>query len=157
MKKIIIGMITLIVSLYSIAGWTQQDNYHDVNGNVVGFNPPHGKLLILNYWASWCPPCRIEIPELNAFYEKTRNSGIIVWGINYDSSSEEETRDVVKQFGIKYPVLTEDPGRRYGINGVKALPVTYIINADGQILKKLYGMQTSRSLEKAIMDSGYRG
>lgn len=114
-----------------------------------------GKILLVNYWAEWCAPCREEIPELNAFYEKHK-ADVLVLGINFDQLPAEQVRQQAGKFGIGFPLLAAAPEGRWGQPMPQVLPSTLIIDASGQWQRTLVGPQSAESLADAIESLGGR-
>jgi cytochrome c biogenesis protein CcmG, thiol:disulfide interchange protein DsbE len=107
-----------------------------------------GKPALVNFWASWCEPCKEEAPELKRFDSEIGDRATLVgvdWGDAADSA-----REFIARSGWKYPIL-RDPsqkvGTAYGLNG---LPTTFVLDADGNIVRTLQGPQTTSSLQEAL-------
>ena len=111
----------------------------DLNGNVVSTAQWQGKVVILNFWATWCPPCREEIPILVDLAKKYKDDLLIV-GVSVDEGSPDEVREFAKAFHMNYPVVmwSHELVSEYG--GVPALPTTFLINKDGRIVQKHEGL-----------------
>jgi len=112
-----------------------------------------GKWVFINYWATWCKPCRQEIPQLNAFYAAHKNKNILVVGVNYDHLAPEPLSKAISTMGIQFPVLQKDPAAQIGLEEPPALPVTYVIAPTGEIFTSLYGPQTKQDLEAVLLDA----
>ncbi|WP_428820776.1 TlpA family protein disulfide reductase [Microbulbifer sp. MCCC 1A16149] len=108
-----------------------------------------GKILLVNYWAEWCAPCREEIPELNAFYRE-HSEQVLVLGINFDQLPAEQVRQQADKFGIQFPLLAAAPQGRWGQPMPQVLPSTLIIGRDGEWRRTLVGPQTVESIAEAI-------
>ena len=108
-----------------------------------------GKVLLVNYWAEWCAPCREEIPELNDFYLEHREQ-VLVLGINFDQPPADEVQRQADKFGIAFPLLAAAPEGRWGQAVPQVLPSTFIIDRNGQWQRTLVGPQTAASLQEAI-------
>ena len=108
-----------------------------------------GKILLVNYWAEWCAPCREEIPELNRFYREHRDQ-VLVLGINFDQLPAEQVRRQADKFGIAFPLLAAAPQGRWGQPMPQVLPSTLIIDANGQWRRTLVGPQSAESLSEAV-------
>ncbi|GAB2527301.1 TlpA family protein disulfide reductase [Microbulbifer agarilyticus] len=108
-----------------------------------------GKVLLVNYWAEWCAPCREEIPELNTFYREHQDQ-VLVLGINFDQPPKEEIQRQADKFGIAFPLLAEAPEGRWGQAVPQVLPSTFIIDRHGQWQRTLIGPQTAESLMEAL-------
>ena len=111
----------------------------DLDGSVVSTAQWQGKVVILNFWATWCPPCREEIPILIELAKKYKDSLLIV-GVSVDDGSPEEVREFAKAFHMNYPVVmwSHELVSEYG--GVPALPTTFLINKDTRIVQKHEGL-----------------
>ena len=107
-----------------------------------------GKTILLNFFATWCPPCKAEIPDIISLQEKNKDS-LIVIGVSLDDSV-----DVVKPFdqnmGINYPVIMGSREMVESYGGVSAIPTTFIINSKGEITKKIVGLRNYSQFENEI-------
>ncbi len=113
-------------------------NENGVNQDLSQFK---GKIIVLNFWATWCPPCREEIPELAELYAEYKNKNVVVLGIAVDTLLA--VREFKKAMPISYPVLvSEDEGSILNTqlgNNQEVLPYTVIINANGKVLASHFG------------------
>jgi thiol-disulfide isomerase/thioredoxin len=111
----------------------------DLDGNAVSTAQWPGKVVILNFWATWCPPCREEIPILIELAKKYKDSLLIV-GVSVDDGSPDDVREFAKAFHMNYPVVmwSHELVSEYG--GVPALPTTFLINKDARIVQKHQGL-----------------
>src|ERR1700721_1313981 len=111
----------------------------DLDGNVVSTAQWQGEVVILNFWATWCPPCREEIPILTGLAKKYKDNLLVV-GVSVDDGSTDDVRDFAKVFHMNYPVVmwSRELISEYG--GVPALPTTFLINKDARIVQKHEGL-----------------
>ena len=119
---------------------------------AVAFEAYRGKPMIVNFWARWCGPCRVEIPELARVHDKYRTKGLVVLGIGLEDKAE-SVRDFMKAYDMDYPVLlAKDKGiallQALG-NGKAGLPYTVVINRKGEIVASKLGAMTRTDLEAA--------
>ena len=110
-----------------------------LTGEPINSTDYRGKTLVLNFWASWCPPCRAEVPELQALsVERQADDDLVILGINFlAEDTVEAAASFVDEFQLTFPIVTDTPdgdvARRYGVRG---LPATFFIDRDG-ILRKI--------------------
>lgn len=145
MKKI------LILLLFLLSACSQPEGY-DSQGHAIQFKNYQGRWLIVNYWASWCSPCLTEMPGLNAFYNSHRST-IMVLGVNFDGINDEELNQIAEQRKINYPLLSELNNPELKNQDFSVLPVSFIFNPQGKLVKILRGPQTEKNLLTVINQS----
>ena len=118
------------------------------NGTSIDIKSPK-KMLIINYWATWCSPCRKEIPELNEL-DHQLSDRLDVIGVNFDGVVGEQLLQDMQKLGIEFENLYADPRSIWSLEPVTVLPETLIINSQGQLIHRLVGSQTKSSLEALI-------
>lgn len=119
-------------------------------GNEVNLRQLEGqKVVVVNFWATWCGPCRNEIPDFNDVYSRYRDRGVEFLGISVDESPGTVVPDFIKKIPIAYPVLLGSPELTYRY-GVRGLPTTYIIDRSGRIAKRIVGMTFASTLENEL-------
>jgi thiol-disulfide isomerase/thioredoxin len=109
-----------------------------------------GKLLLIDFWATWCPPCVLEIPEIDAFWREHRERGVDVLAIAVESERAEALQAWVSQNGVAYPVAlgSEELARRYGAT---AFPFHVLVSADGRVLERLLPGYHDRDALRALV------
>ena len=117
-----------------IGGNAPDFSLSDIQGNSVRLSDFSGKVVLVEFWATWCGPCLDAVPEMNALYEKYRSRGFIVLGISVDKGKDMQARlaSFAKEHAITYPIL-HDIGDVNGRYGVYSIPSTFIINREGNI------------------------
>lgn len=118
----------------------------DQNGQKVASERIKGHWLVVNYWAEWCGPCRIEVPEFNALSEQLKDKKVTVLGVNFDNLQGDELKNAANALGIKFTVLAQDPAEQYSLPPSEALPVTYIIDDKGKMREQLLGEQSAATV-----------
>jgi thiol-disulfide isomerase/thioredoxin len=118
----------------------------DLDGRELSLTSLRGKVVIINFWATWCGPCRAEIPDLVALQEKYRDR-LQVIGISEDESPPEAVRRFVAQFHINYPVVMMTPEIAKLFPGIGALPTSFIVDRESRIVQKHVGMLQAATTE----------
>jgi len=121
-----------------------------LNGGNLKLSDLRGKAVLLNFWATWCGPCKIETPWLVEMQSQYGNQGLQVVGVAMDDSGKDEISKFAKDMGVNYPVLLgkEAVGEEYG--GVPALPESFFIGRDGKIVDRIIGLKGKAEIEDAI-------
>jgi peroxiredoxin len=121
-----------------------------LDGKPIKLSAYRGKAVLLNFWATWCAPCKVEMPWFVDFYKQYQAQGLEVVGVALDDSSHDEIANFVKDMNINYTILqgTEDVGDAYG--GVDVFPTTFFIDRNGKIVNVVYGLKDHSSLEDDI-------
>ncbi|KQB54952.1 peroxiredoxin [Pseudomonas endophytica] len=107
---------------------------------------------VVNYWAEWCGPCRVEIPELNALETQLQAQSVELFGVNYDGLQGKELSDASNAMGITFTVLAQDPADIFDLPRSEALPVTYIIDDNGKVRAQMLGEQTAEGILAKLKD-----
>jgi len=122
----------------------------DINGKPFHFASVKGKVVILDFWATWCPPCRAEIPHFNELSDQYKKQGLEVIGISLDQGGPQAVKNFTKTTRIDYPILmgNSDITNKYG--GVRGIPTTFIIDRKGKIVEKFVGYRDKETFEVVI-------
>jgi thiol-disulfide isomerase/thioredoxin len=121
----------------------------DINGKPVSLSDFVGKWVIVNYWATWCPPCLEEIPELVALHEENSDK-LVVLGVAYEEVDNDYLKEFVESHFMSYPVVRMDPVPVTRLGPVMGLPTTYIISPQGERMARQEGPVTQEAIEKYI-------
>ena len=123
----------------------------DMNGADVRLDAHKGKVILLNYWATWCGPCKVEIPDLVALQDKYKDQGFVVLGVSQDDDPE-TLRAFASAFKMNYPVLVgrDQPDLLDAQGPLWGLPTSYLIARDGTICTRHLGPATKEDFEREI-------
>ena len=128
----------------------QKNDIEVYNGSNTNLNKLNGNWIVINYWADWCAPCIKEIPELNEFaYD---NKDIFVFTFNFDQLDQEDLEPIAKKFNIQVPSLITHPRDIWGIQTPPAVPATFFINPNGELVLSLFRPQTKDALNNILLD-----
>ena len=108
------------------------------------------QVLLVTFFATWCPPCIQEIPTLIALQDSYREKGFSVVAFSVDEGSPEPLLNLIEKYGINYPVIVADNDVAKGFGGVTGIPVTFLVNRKGEIVKKYLGYVGHDALEEEI-------
>lgn len=155
------GTLVLVAAAWLRAGSPTASNdtktlfaaaFPDGGGQTQAFSQWRGKVLVVNFWATWCPPCREEMPELSQLQEKYRGSGLVVVGIATDDV--EKMREFAQQNPVAYPLLAGDfeaTNLAAGLgNDKNILPYTVVLRRDGKVVVSYFGRLDMGTLEQAL-------
>jgi cytochrome c biogenesis protein CcmG, thiol:disulfide interchange protein DsbE len=123
---------------------------HTIHGEPVSLERYRGQVVLLNFWATWCPPCRVEMPAFQRVYEDKREQGFVVLGVSTDRAGVEVVREFLDQRGLTFPVAmaTGQVVRDFG--GIRALPTSFLIGRDGTIRQEIKGYFAEPALRMAV-------
>ena len=159
-------VVLLLVSLLGAAGCEKQPNaagathsvtpfpsisFMTLDGGVIPFESFRGKLVVLNIWATWCPPCREEIPGLIRLQEKFGKDGFLIVGLD-NGESAERVASFAKKTGINYLMLLDEDSAVAESYGVVGIPTTFLVASDGRVLGEYHAFTPKlvMDVEKAV-------
>ncbi len=126
-------------------GWPKIDapsppfTLSDLNGKQVSLSDFKGKVVLLNFWATWCGPCRVEMPAMEALYREMQSQGLEILAVSVDAQGAVVTRPFQEAMGLSFPIL-HDPDYEVGLAyGARTLPISYVIDTKGIIRHRVFG------------------
>lgn len=123
----------------------------DVNGRIHHLSAERGKWVFINIWATWCPPCRKELPELAAFARAHAADPIRIWGLSVDTEqSADEIALFAQSYNLSYPIFKVDPQSLRIFGNIPGIPTTFLINPAGEVVERHVGGVTGTALMRMI-------
>lgn len=123
---------------------------NDMSGNKHQLANYKGKWVLVNYWATWCPPCLEEVPDLVNLYDHRKQKDLMVIGVVFDYKDVKEVKDYVDDMLMSYPIVLGDDSVTAQIGSAQVLPTTYIYNPQGVLVKIKRGLITREYIERMI-------
>jgi len=121
-----------------------------VNGTQTNLNRYQGKWLVVNYWATWCPPCIAEMPELQSFHDENMDNNAMVVGINAENISQQRLQTFLDDYFITYPNFVSGPTQQSELGLIPGLPTTFLVTPEGKIVARQVGPVTREMVEQFI-------
>lgn len=153
MKKIILIILTLLFS-QSASGQSSQRAaelvLQDITGRRFSLSDYKGKVVLLNFWATWCPPCRAEMPELIRWQRRHRNRGLQVIGVTYPPNDIAEIRKFIRTIKVNYPIAIGTIESKAIFMEGETLPITVVIDRNQTIRETIEGILLPEEFEQKI-------
>jgi peroxiredoxin len=164
MKKIIACMAVLaaVLGLSVFDGWSMGSRVPavgmpvedfrliDLEGKAHSLSQYRGKVVLVNFWATWCKPCTTEMPAMQTTYDRLREKGFVVLAIN-ELEDDAKVREHIKQYGHTFPVLMDRDNKVANQFGVFGLPVSVFIDPEGRVQEYIKGgLLTEQKIEEAV-------
>jgi thiol-disulfide isomerase/thioredoxin len=108
-----------------------------------------GKWVFVNYWADWCKPCIKEMPALEKLAEQNKNNVVVV-GVNFDELDNASLNKSAKRFGVTYALTSHFPIQQFGVKDIETIPVTFVFNPEGKLVKTLDGPKSLTDFTKVL-------
>ena len=122
----------------------------DLDGRTVAGSNLVGRILFINFWATYCPPCRAEVGDFVEFTQSTPTNQVMILGASTDESPGEVVPGFAKSYKINYPMLIADGRTQEQFGGVFAIPTTFIVNRRGEFQARHIGPMTRKDLERWV-------
>ncbi len=148
MYRLALGLI--FVFLISTRAFAIDMQLTDINGNKVNLKSYQGKWVVVNYWATWCPPCITEMPELQSFHDQHADKDALVIGINIEQIGKQQLLTFLDDYFITYPVFVSRPIQQSELGLIPGLPTTFLVNPEGEVVARQVGPVTSDMIEQFI-------
>ncbi|MCK5634174.1 MAG: redoxin domain-containing protein [Anaerolineales bacterium] len=126
----------------------------DLEGNDVRLSDYRGRTVLLTFWATWCGPCRLEMPEFESRYQELKDEGLIVLGINFDEP-EEDVRAFRDELGLSFPLLLDPGGSVQRLYRIRGYPSSIFVDPQGEVRIVHIGLITEGQLHNYLLELGY--
>jgi thiol-disulfide isomerase/thioredoxin len=121
-------------------------------GKTIELAKLRGKVVVINFWATWCGPCRAEIPGFLEVYKSYKSKGLEIIGISLDETGWDVVKPFLEKYKITYPVVVADGKVVHDYGGINAIPTTFVINRDGNVVSGHRGLLPKAQLEKILRE-----
>lgn len=155
----IVALFAALLAVAVLAGCTAPANtasevpqfsFSSLDGKTVAMKDLASKVVIVDFWATWCGPCREEIPHLNELYSKLKGKGLEIVGVSMDTDGTDGVKDFAREFRIQYPIVMGDEKVAESFGGIIGLPTTFIIDRQGKVAKKYIGLPPADDMTKIV-------
>jgi peroxiredoxin len=126
----------------------------DLEGNSVSLADYRGKVVFVNFWATWCPPCRAEIPHFVELVNQYGKDGFAILGISVDDPKDQNKIPGFKEkYKINYPILLSNGQVANDYGGIRSIPTTFVVDREGKALGKIVGSRSKKQFEEIIKEA----
>jgi thiol-disulfide isomerase/thioredoxin len=150
MKRLLLAFL----ACFAAAAGAQEFSLIDATGKTHRLSDYRGKWVLVNFWATWCPPCLEEMPDLGSLYDARRDRDLVVIGIAMDYRSREEVIEFADNMLVSYPIVLGEKKVTEQFARIRGLPTTLIYDPEGLLVKTHVGAITRRQVESIIGSGG---
>jgi thiol-disulfide isomerase/thioredoxin len=153
MRKIILTALLLFPTVSAVAQSSPLPaslRLKNIHGRWLSLSDYKGKVVLINFWATWCPPCRQEIPDLIKLQQKYRNKGLQIVGITYPPEKISEVRRFVRRLRMNYPVAIGTKASKARFTSSETLPVTVVIDRNGAVRDVIEGIMYADEFDQKV-------
>ncbi|HID47072.1 MAG TPA: TlpA family protein disulfide reductase [Chromatiaceae bacterium] len=147
---IMAGVVFLMLFVPAAVSGAADFSYPDLDGKIHRLSDYRGKWVVVNYWATWCPPCLEELPELEVFHDGHKDRDALVLGLNMENIRVEKLRTFVEEQFLSYPVLRVGSRPGLPLGRVPGLPTTFLVSPEGDVVARMVGPIDGKIVEAFI-------
>lgn len=144
------ALLTAIEELPAYTGALPAWELENIDGELVSSSDFLGKVTVINFWASWCQPCKVEMPMLNQMAQDYPASDFAVVGITQDPESGDAIGEVLDELGIQYPIVLTEGILEQEVGGIPVIPGTMVVDKNGQVVEKRLGLADEAELRTLV-------
>ena len=154
LRRTFLGLSALLLAgwVFTTPALAVEFSLKDTQGKTRSLSDEQGKFVVVNFWATWCPPCREEIPELIRFHDAHQAKDAVVWGVSYENIDSGKLAKFIDEQMISYPVMPMSPGKPSPLGAIRGLPTTVLIAPDGGIARTHLGAITHDVIERYMRE-----
>ena len=156
-RTLLVLLVVVLIGLLAVQGCRPSSGVNvgelapdftliDLEGNQVSLSDFRGKTVFVNFWATWCPPCRAEMPEIEAVYQEYKDKGVVIIGVDIEETKE-EVLQFVQQGGYSWTFVLDTTGEVTANYKIQAIPTSFFIDREGIIRAMNVGALTKRTME----------
>lgn len=155
LSSLLLGLSITVISQLAFGETVAGANFSlkDIAGTKHQLSNYKGKWVLVNYWATWCPPCLEEVPDLVNLYDHRRKKDLMVIGVVFDYESVQSVKAYVDDMLMSYPIVLGDDAVTAQIGSAEVLPTTFIYNPQGELVKIKRGLITKQYIEKIMVQT----
>lgn len=125
---------------------------HSIDGEPIRSTDLRGKVIVINFWATWCPPCTYEIPHLNKLYRRYAEEGLEIIGFSLDRNGLRTVKNYVRENDIAYPIAMATAELVQDFGEIQGIPTSFLIDRKGKIVRKIVGYRSYEHFEKIVRE-----
>ena len=153
---VLLFVVRVVPQVRAAVGWGAEGaaappvRFDLLGGGTTTLADLKGRVVLVNFWATWCPPCRAEMPGIESAYEAKRDAGFAVVGVSMDDKAPPQVAAWLREHGIAYPVALATPAVAAAFGGVASLPTSFLIDRRGRVRYTIQGMFAGVALRAAV-------
>ncbi len=148
-----IANVSIVKGVVPIAGKAASDfTWYDSDGKTVSLSDLKGKIVLVNFWATWCGPCKSELPDIEAVSKEYAAKGFVVVGVSEDRGDNlvKDVSDFARDNGLTYQIVIDNDNIANAYGNINAIPTSFLVNKEGQIAEKWIGVRDRAFFESTV-------